>query len=30
VSAWAPRQAIVTQSVTVTESDVTANFDLHR
>jgi plastocyanin len=30
VSAWAPRQGIVTQSVTVTEADVTANFDLHR
>ncbi len=30
VSAWAPRLKPVTQSVTVTESDVTANFELHR
>jgi hypothetical protein len=30
VSAWAPRLPPVTQSVTVTEGDVTATFDLHR
>jgi plastocyanin len=29
-TAWAPRQAPVTQSVTVTEGDVTIHFDLHR
>ena len=29
VYAWAPRQTKVTQSVTVTEGEVTANFDLH-
>jgi plastocyanin len=29
-TAWAPRQAPVTQSVTVTEGDVTIGFDLHR
>lgn len=30
VTAWAPRQAPVTQSVTVTDGDATVNFDLHR
>ncbi len=30
VTAWAPRQAPVTQSVTVADGDVTVNFDLHR
>jgi plastocyanin len=30
VSAWAPRQTPVTQSVTVTDADATVNFDLHR
>jgi plastocyanin len=30
VTAWAPRQAPVTQSVTVTDGDVTIDFDLHR
>jgi len=30
VTAWAPRQAPVTQSVSVTDGDVTVNFDLHR
>jgi plastocyanin len=30
VTAWAPRQAPVTQSVTVADGDVTINFDLHR
>jgi plastocyanin len=30
VTAWAPRQATVTQSVTVADGDVTTNFDLHR
>jgi plastocyanin len=30
ISAWAPRQAPVTQSVTVADGDVTVNFDLHR
>lgn len=30
ISAWAPRQAIDTQSVTVVDGDVTINFDLHR
>jgi plastocyanin len=30
VSAWAPRQALVTQNVTVADGDVTLNFDLHR
>ena len=30
VTAWAPRQAPITQSVTVAEGDVTINFDLHR
>jgi plastocyanin len=30
VTAWAPRQAPVTQSVTVAEGDVTVHFDLHR
>ncbi len=29
-TAWAPRQALVTQSVTVADGDVTLNFDLHR
>jgi plastocyanin len=30
VTAWAPRQVPVTQSVTVADGDVTINFDLHR
>jgi plastocyanin len=30
VTAWAPRQAPVTQSVTVADADVSLNFDLHR
>jgi plastocyanin len=30
VTAWAPRQAPITQSVTVASTDVTVNFDLHR
>lgn len=30
VTAWAPRQAPITQSVTVADGDVTVNFDLHR
>jgi plastocyanin len=30
VTAWAPREAPLTQSVTVTEGDVTVHFDLHR
>jgi plastocyanin len=30
VTAWAPRQVPVTQSVTVADGDVTVNFDLHR
>jgi plastocyanin len=30
VTAWAPRQTPVTQSVTVGDGDVTVNFDLHR
>ncbi len=30
VSAWAPRLKAFTQSVVITEGDVTANFDLHR
>lgn len=30
VTAWAPRQSPVTQTVTVADSDVTLNFDLHR
>jgi plastocyanin len=30
VTAWAPRQAPVTQSVTVANGDATLNFDLHR
>jgi plastocyanin len=30
ISAWAPREAPVTQSVTVADGDVTVNFDLHR
>ncbi len=30
VTAWAPREQPVTQSVTVTDGDVTLNFDLHR
>jgi plastocyanin len=30
VTAWAPRQAPVTQNVTVADADVTVNFDLHR
>ncbi len=30
VTAWAPRQTTSTQSVIVTEGDVTVNFDLHR
>jgi plastocyanin len=30
VTAWAPRQTPVTQSVTVADADVTVNFDLHR
>jgi hypothetical protein len=29
-TAWAPRLAPVTQSITVTEGDVTTHFDLHR
>jgi plastocyanin len=30
VTAWAPRQTPVTQSVTVADADVTVSFDLHR
>ena len=30
VTAWAPREAPLTQSVTVADGDVTVNFDLHR
>ena len=30
VTAWAPREVPVTQSVTVADGDVTINFDLHR
>jgi plastocyanin len=30
VTAWAPRQEPITQSVTVADADVTVNFDLHR
>jgi plastocyanin len=30
LTAWAPRQAPVTQDVTVADADVTVNFDLHR
>ena len=30
VTAWAPRQTPVTQSVTVANGDMTVNFDLHR
>jgi plastocyanin len=30
ITAWAPRQAPVTQNVTVAEGDVTVNFELHR
>jgi len=30
VTAWAPRQAPVTQAVTVADGDVNVNFDLHR
>lgn len=30
VTAWAPRQAPVTQSITVADADATINFDLHR
>lgn len=30
VTAWAPRQAPVTETVTVADADVTVNFDLHR
>jgi plastocyanin len=30
VTAWAPRQAPTTQSVTVADGDTTINFDLHR
>lgn len=30
VTAWAPRQAPFTQSVTVADGDVTVNFDIHR
>jgi plastocyanin len=30
VTAWAPRQSPVTQSVTVADADVTVTFDLHR
>ena len=30
ITAWAPRQTPVTQSVTVADGDVTVNFDLHR
>ncbi len=30
VTAWAPRQAPITQNVTVTDGDVTIDFDLHR
>ncbi|HLK39886.1 MAG TPA: carboxypeptidase regulatory-like domain-containing protein [Polyangiaceae bacterium] len=30
ITAWAPRQAPVTESVTVADGDVTVNFDLHR
>jgi plastocyanin len=30
LTAWAPRQAPVTESVTVSDADATVNFDLHR
>jgi hypothetical protein len=30
ITAWAPRQAPVTQQVTVAEGDVEIHFDLHR
>lgn len=30
VTAWAPRQAPITQDVTVADGDATVNFDLHR
>ncbi len=30
VTAWAPRQTPVTESITVTDGDATVNFDLHR
>jgi plastocyanin len=30
VTAWAPREAPVTQSVTVADADVTSNFELHK
>jgi hypothetical protein len=30
ITAWAPRQAPVTQEVTVAEGDVEIHFDLHR
>jgi plastocyanin len=30
LTAWAPRQTPVTQTVTVADGDTTANFDLHR
>jgi plastocyanin len=30
ITAWAPRQTPVTQSVTVADADVTVSFDLHR
>ncbi len=30
ITAWAPRQTPVTQSVTVANGDITVNFDLHR
>jgi hypothetical protein len=30
VTAWAPRQAPVTQTVTVADGDVNVHFDLHR
>jgi plastocyanin len=30
ITAWAPREKVVTQSVTVTEGEVTSDFELHR
>ena len=30
ITAWAPRQTPVTQSVTVADGDVTVNLDIHR
>jgi len=30
VTAWAPRQKTITQTVTLKDTDVTTNFELHR